>query len=141
MLKLVLIICAVALVFAAIWPSSTPTAKTATVAPVEAVASKTEAVAVPAPPPSQDDKSMALAALLNESLQSSKSDVTVIGAGDTLIIDCTKTLDPRSVCYQLYKEFPNSTNEVEMLRAFGIKTLKFDIAKGVFSGYEWEKAI
>ena len=111
MLKLVLIICAVALVFAAIWPSSTPTANTATVAPVEAVASKTEAVAVPAPPPSQDDKSMALAALLNESLQSSKSDVTVIGAGDTLIIDCTKTLDPRSVCYQLYKEFPNSTNE------------------------------
>lgn len=81
-----------------------------------------------------------LAAVMTYQLQQRGSDVTVLGFDDTLIFDCSKALDPRTICYVLYKTWPKS-QDVKAYRGLGVRILKFQTEAGLFSGYAWTKPI
>ena len=79
--------------------------------------------------------------LYTQSLRKNSRDVTVYdGDSHTLLVDCTKELDPRTTCYFLYKNFPPA-GDTRLLRSYGITKVKYMTKSGLFSGFAWEKEL
>lgn len=79
--------------------------------------------------------------LYTQSLRKNGRDVTVYdGDSHTLLVDCTRELDPRTTCYFLYKNFPPA-GDARLLRSYGITKVKYVTASGLFSGFAWEKEL
>jgi len=79
--------------------------------------------------------------LYTQSLRKNGRNVTVYDSDShTLLVDCTKELDPRTTCYLLYKNFPPA-GDARLLRSYGITKVKYVTESGLFSGFAWEKEL
>jgi hypothetical protein len=98
---------------------------------------KAKAAASPAPKPERD-KVATLAVVMQQVLNKQGSDVLVGGTDDALLFDCSKALDPRVTCYELYQEFRRGRKEIAaLLDAAGVHELMFKTDPSVWASMAW----